>query len=149
MADEASRWFKRAGEWELNTRVFHSLTKVWGEPEIDLFAIFSNKKCKKFISIIYDPRVITTDAFSLNWSNVNAFIFPPFSLVSKVLEKIKQQRPQGILLLPQWPTQPWWTMAESLHAKDKRVIPVEQETLLHPVKAFPLKGKMKLLCLRI
>jgi len=36
--DKASRKFKENTEWMLNTNVFKSIIKGFGQPEIDLFA---------------------------------------------------------------------------------------------------------------
>ncbi len=43
-ADTASRKFKEANEWMLNTNVFHSIIKEFGMPTVDLFASALNKQ---------------------------------------------------------------------------------------------------------
>ena len=45
-----------------------------------------------------DPRAWAIDAFTLDWSNMFFYAFPPFSVIPQVL----------ILIVPNWPTQPWY-----------------------------------------
>lgn len=36
-----------------------------------------------------DPHASYLDVFSLNWQDFTCYIFPPFSLIGKVLQKIR------------------------------------------------------------
>ena len=37
-----------------------------------------------------------------------SFDFPPFSVISRVLQKIQPETVQGAIVVPKWPTQTWW-----------------------------------------
>ena len=73
-------------------------------PEIDLFATRTNHKLPEYVSWKPDPRSVAIDAFSITW-NKFIYCFPPFSIIWKVLKKIRQELSTAILILPFWPTQ--------------------------------------------
>jgi hypothetical protein len=53
------------------------------------------------------------DAFTRNWSFF-FHAFPPFSIISKILNKIITDKAQGILVVPDWRTQPWYPVFTKL-----------------------------------
>ncbi|XP_068703769.1 uncharacterized protein [Montipora foliosa] len=61
-------------------------------PEIDLFASRLNAKTAKFISWHPQPGAVATDAICLSWANMNCYAFPPFSLLPRVLAKIRHDK---------------------------------------------------------
>ena len=108
VADYKSRVFEDNLEWTLNEKIFKKICKVFGTPSVDLFASRVNKKCDKFVSYRPEPLAWRVDAFSFEWSNDFFFIFPPFSLVSRVLQKVVADNTRALLVVPQWPSQPWF-----------------------------------------
>ena len=46
-----------------------------------------NHKLEKYVSRRADPKAMAIDAFSLTWANECYFIFPPFSLIGRILKK--------------------------------------------------------------
>ena len=107
-ADLRSRLFYDNKEWSLNERVAKSLFDQFGKPEIDLFASRLNTKCSKYASCKPDPDAYRINAFSLCWLNLNSYIFPPFSIVGRVLAKLAQDRATALVIVPCWQTQPWF-----------------------------------------
>ena len=107
-ADLRSRLFYDNKEWSLNERVAKPLFDHFGKPEIDLFASRLNSKCSKYASYKPDPDAYHVNAFSLCWLNLNAYIFPPFSIVGRVLAKLAQDRATALVIVPCWQTQPWF-----------------------------------------
>ena len=114
-ADAASRAYTDAGEWSLAPHAYRQITDTMGAPVIDLFASVTNYKCDLFVTRFYSPLAFATDAFSLTWSENDLFLFPPFSLAGRVIQKVLQDRTSGILVLPKWPTQPWYPLVTRLH----------------------------------
>lgn len=83
---------------------------LWGTPEIDLFANRHAQFCK-FVSWKPDPASCFVDAFTITWNSLYMYLhaFPPFCKIHRCLQKmLEEQRPQGITILPLWPTQVWW-----------------------------------------
>lgn len=145
-ADWASRVFTDAGEWALDKDTLEGIFYKLGKPRIDMFASSDNHKLPQYISRDYDRSARGTDALTMNWKGVNGYFFPPFSCLSRVLIKILEERPDGILVTPEWPTQPWYPLLRRLTGyKTARTIPVEDGTLTlanNTTKRFPLENNM-------
>lgn len=96
-------------EWTLNQEVCNSLWKVWGMPLIDLFATRLNYRLPTFISPFKDPMAIATDAFLYNWNNLDLYAFPPFAVIRKVLNKLRDSQGTTLTLIaPFWPQKEWF-----------------------------------------
>ena len=57
------------------------------------------------------PESFAIDAFSFSWSGIKLYWFPPFppfSVIPAVLQKMVVGRAKGILVMPNWPTQPYY-----------------------------------------
>lgn len=67
-----------------------------------------------FVSWHKDPEAMDVDAFTLDWSQLNFYAFPPFSVILKTLRKIMSDSAQGIVVVPKWPAQPWYPIFLSL-----------------------------------
>ena len=55
--------------------------------EIDLFASRLNKQIGKYVSFKPDPEAFEVDTFSILWTNLKFYAFPPFSCISRCLQK--------------------------------------------------------------
>lgn len=113
-ADEESRALEPETEFELSDTAFREIVNNYGEPDIDLFATRSNTKCEKYVSWRRDPGSCAVDAFTISWRPYFFYAFPPFSIISRTLQKIKQEKSQGIIVVPDWPSQPWYPMIQTL-----------------------------------
>ena len=74
-------------EWSLNMDVFLSLRRLW-PVQIDLFATSDNHRCSIYFSPLHDPMSAGTDAFLQSWDGLQAYAFPPVSLIPRVLAKL-------------------------------------------------------------
>ena len=108
LADFRSRYFSDDIEWELNPKIFQKICDRWGTPDIDLFASRTNNKLDNFVSWNPEPEALGTDAFSMSWTNWYAYIFPPFSLVGNVVQRLTLEPSKAVLVTPDWPGQPWF-----------------------------------------
>lgn len=109
-ADLLSRKKFTDTEWELCGSAFKNIIDNFGVPEVDLFASRSNAKCHTFVSWKNDPDAWVVDAFTISWSKLFFYAFPPFSLILKMLQKIISEKAKGIVVVPYWPTQPWFPL---------------------------------------
>ncbi|KAA6374375.1 MAG: hypothetical protein EZS28_030096, partial [Streblomastix strix] len=57
------------------------------------------------------------NAFNYKWSKVKLYIHPPIPVLNKVLQKMKQDKAQGIVIAPIWPGQSWNTKLKNLSIK--------------------------------
>lgn len=118
IADAQSRKIHPDIEFTLSTQAFTRLIEKFGQPDIDLFASRLNTKCTKYISYQRDPDAWGINAFTINWSTFYFYAFPPFSIILKVLRKIIQEKARGIIVVPVWPTQPWFPIFKALLVSD-------------------------------
>ena len=90
-------------EWSMAMERLRPVFAKWGEPQVDLFATFANRRLIKFISPYPDPRAEWTDAMSMPWDNGRGllFAFPPFRMVPQVLQKIAQSPGVKVILIVQ------------------------------------------------
>lgn len=149
-ADEQSRMIGCETEFELNPEIFKKITSIFGKPDIDLFASRTNKKCETFVSWRRDPESFAIDAFTLPWSNLNFYAFPPFSMLLKVLQKILDDKAEGIVVAPFWTTQPWYPLFTSLLTQDAVFFKPKNNLLLFPDRSpHPLCPQLTLVVGRL
>jgi hypothetical protein len=120
-------------------------------PEVDLFASRLNTQVERFVSWTPEPGAWGVDAFSLHWDGLLFYAFPPFSVIGRVLMKVKQERTTGILVVPLWPTQPWFpSLLKLLVAHPQACKPgVKLQIKRQPLKVHPLHKKLVLLVTHI
>ena len=87
-----------------------NLARIFGGFEIDLFASNINTKCSPFILWFLDPEAESVDAFTRSSENDYFYAFPPFALALRTLKKIKTDKAEGVVVLPLWPSQPWFPL---------------------------------------
>lgn len=150
-ADRESRRSNIDTEWELAEPIFNLIVKKWGLPDIDLFASRINAKVEKFCSWKRDPEALAIDAFTISWKGYFFFAFPPFSMISRMLQKIRLDRAEGIVVVPYWSTQPWFPLFLSLLTKDPLVFPPSPNLLLSPCRSLqhPLANQLSLVVGRL
>ena len=120
-------------EWCLSQQVFSRLCSNWVRPQIDLFATRFNHKLPKFVSPVPDSTAWAVDALSLSWSNLDAYAFPPVSLLSQVVSKLVDQGCRRMILIaPRWPNMPWFWDLISLSSQIPFSLPLERNLLTQP-----------------
>ena len=147
-ADEASRKFNDDIEWQLNDTIFDRIHSELGPCDIDLFASTYNHKLPVYCSWKPDPNCNYVDAFSITWKQFHKpYIFAPFSLVGKVMQKIIAENLQhALLVVPVWNTQHWFPLVSRQRISHQIDIPVRTDTLIMHAKKkqHPLVGKLTL-----
>ena len=141
-ADKESRIFDDNTEWQLNPQTYSDITHEFGSPTIDLFASRLNYQVTCYASWKPDPLAYATDAFTINWNIFSlCYIFCPFSIIPRVLKKIREDRAQVIMIAPNWTTRPWYSTLQSMttmqpiplgSAKDLVTLPFCRERV-HPM----------------
>lgn len=149
-ADRLSRVFQEELEWMLDRQVFVSISHKFGVPEIDLFASRLNAQVQRFVSWKPDPDAEAVDAFTLDWGKFFFYAFPPFCLISLCLQKIIEDGAEGIMIVPLWPTQAWYSQLAYLLVEEPILLPSSKSLLINVMtgQSHPLKN-LKLLCCRL
>ena len=140
-ADYESRHFKMEHEWMLDEKVVKmAIKELRFEPEYDLFATRINRQFEKYIYWKPEPESFAIDAFSLSWTNMKCYCFPPFSVLPAVLQKMAVEKVTGIVILPNWPTQHYYStamnmlIAQPLYVLHKRkTLQIPNSTQIHKI----------------
>ncbi|OXA40675.1 putative enzymatic polyprotein [Folsomia candida] len=114
IADYYSRVTQTDTEWSLSSQIFDKIVIQIGSPSIDLFATVQNAKCQNYVSWKPDPFASNIDAFTFCWTNLKFYAFPPFSMILRVLRKIKTDQATGLVVVPNWECQPWFPLFKSM-----------------------------------
>ncbi len=122
-ADRQSRVFDEHTEWSLSDTIFNQICKKVFTPTIDLFASCLNHKVDSYVSWHPDPGALAVDAFTQNWANQLFYAFPPFSLITCMLQKVREDHAEGIVIVPLWPTQPWYPVIMSMLVRKPCLLP--------------------------
>lgn len=150
VADEESRRSSDETEWSLSQKAYKMISHRFGTPEVDLFASYINHKCEKYISWRRDPGSFAVDAFTLPWQFLDFYAFPPFNLILRVLQKIIQDKATGVLVVPQWYSQPWYPIFCKLKISHELILKPSFDLLSCPShRVHPMSRKLTLVAARL
>ena len=134
IADRESREKVDSSEWKLDPRVFQGLVQLMGNPVLDLFASRLNHQLPQCIAWRLDPFSQGTDAIHQDWSQDYLYVFPPFCLISRILQKVRQERtPSMLLITPTWHTQPWYPSLLQMSIETPVILPRIKSLLKDPL----------------
>lgn len=134
VADTESRALSIETEYQLANNYFEIIVEKFGKPTIDLFASKVNSKCSRYISWHKDPDSIAVDAFTVSWREEFFYAFPPFSIISKVLNKVRHDKARGILVVPLWKSQPWFPVFNELLTTKPLIFDPNEFMVLSPFR---------------
>lgn len=141
-ADLLYRQFADSTEKMLKHDIFVRICKQFFNPDKDLFASRINKQMRKFVSWSFDHATFHIDAFTLSWSNLCPYIFPPSKLIGRIINKILEDRVrQAIIIAPLWKTQTWFPQLMSVLISIPVRIPRHKDLLV-----MPHSGELHPLC---
>ena len=136
----------------LRKDIFQKICKLFGSPEIDLFASRLNHQLERYVSWQPDPKAEYVDSFTENWGCDYFCAIPPFCTVNRVVQKCIHDKAEGILIIPEWPSQPWYNLVHRMAGAPPFEIAVTNNELLLPFSSnticHPLSQRRKSLKLR-
>ena len=148
LADRASRKEYKQGEWMLDKALFQqALNSFDFVPNIDCFATRANAQLAEYVSRYRDPYAVHVDAFSFNWVDYKPYLFPPFSLINRVLQKIRVDETTALCVLPRWKTQAWWPHMLDMMVGEPIILRASPNLLVLPSnkgELHPLHKKLEL-----
>ena len=145
--DELSRVFDDKTEWMLNPILFNKIKGMF-KMDIDLFASRLNKQLDNYVTWQPDPHAYVVDAFTINWTVFNGYIFSPFSMIPRVLAKLETERAQAVVIAPYWPAQGWFSKLTRMLTQPPLLLPRGKKQLILPFNreaVHPLWRKLHLL----
>ena len=147
-ADLASRKNEVHTEWKLRENIFSNIcSQLNTSPKTDLFATSVNTPLSTVISYRPDSKCIAVDAFRLDWSKLDFYAFPPFVCLNRVLQKIYQDKAKGIVIAPDWPSQPFYPRLIAMSIKTISIALRETNLYLpnQPAVKHSLRKALKIL----
>ena len=135
LADLFSRQSQVLGtEWTLHVAVFRRLHQLVPSLSVDLFATRLNHQLPAFVSPCPDPLAWAVDAFSLEWTEMVPYAYPPTKLIPEVLKKLRRSPIRLYLVAPHWPNQAWYPEVLDLLFDRPLVLPPWRRLLRQPVQ---------------
>ena len=102
-----------------------------------MFATVHNTHLSQFMSPIPEPLALEVDALFHDWQRSSMYMFPPFPLLNKVIQKLCAiQEAEVILIAPWWPTQPWFPHLLRLCVDHSLFFPYHRDLLSQQEKRF-------------
>ena len=99
----------------------------------------SDKPAASLCELEAGPLSEAVDAFSLQWSKVKGYAFPPFCLLGRCLSQVlRQQVPRLVLVAPVWKTQPWYPLLLDLLIDLPLLLPQITNLLTRKGQTHPL-----------
>ena len=145
------RYSKESTEWSFSQEVFNAIQERWGKFNIDLFASRRNFKVPQYVSWRPNPGAQFINALLMNWKPHYFYAFPPFSLLATCLRKVEQGQSTGILVVPMWTTQPWFTLLLNLLTDNPLALPQTDNLLFlpHSNAIHPLSRRLQLMACKV
>jgi hypothetical protein len=132
LTDAQSR-LERTGDYELREDVFkHAIATLQVCPTADLFAAEHNAKCRVYVvrPQSRNMQASAVDAFQLpTWNQGLPYLFPPVQLIDRVLDRLVREEVTAVVVVPKWPSQPWWSILRQ-HAEKVLELGPEKEVLM-------------------
>lgn len=128
-ADLLSRGNPLYGEWALHPQVVKQVWQKYGQADVDLFASRENTQCPQFFSLADANAPLGMDALAHSWPNVLLYAFPPLSLISPTLDRVREQGLTLILIAPRWPSKHWVAEIIQLLTGEPWPLPIRRDLL--------------------
>ena len=107
----------------LNPTVFKmACKKLKFKPSVDLFASATHHQLHRYYSKDYDPLSLGQDAFRYDWlAEAAPYANPPWSVIPQVLQKVMRDQVRMMLVVPEWPNAPWYSVFRRLTERSIRL----------------------------
>ncbi len=129
-ADALSRLEDKYG-WKLHPVLFQALDDRWGPHTVDRFADMNNTQLQVYNSRYKDPHSSGVDALSQrDWAQHNNWVCPPFRLVPRVLQVLREQKAVATVVAPWWPAQPHHQLLLTMSIAPPIRLPMSMGTVL-------------------
>ena len=123
-------------EWTLHWDIFQDLRLRW-PVMVDLFATSANHRCSVYFSPFRDPQAAGTDVFLQSWDALQAYAFPPWSIIPRVLAKLRASRGTFLTLVAlYWPQRPWFPELLDLAVAPLVGLPSRPDLLFQPLSGL-------------
>ncbi|KAL2095325.1 hypothetical protein ACEWY4_010044 [Coilia grayii] len=128
-ADLLSRGNPLYGDWTLHPQVVAQLWQRFRQATVDLFASRENAQCPLYFSLADENAPLGVDALAHQWPNALLYAFPPLSLITPTLARVREQGLSLILIAPYWPSKHWVAEIVQVLAVPPWPLPIRRDLL--------------------
>ena len=137
-ANSLADWLSKIkdSDWMLHPSLFQmACAFLKTDPTVDCFATSSNALLPRYFTRFREAGSAGTDFFSQSLRGEVVWANPPFNLISSVLRHLQANPTSGLLVIPQWETQPWWAVIREILVQPPLLLPRSHATFLPGVRA--------------
>ena len=89
----------------------HAARHLRFKPTVDLFANNIHHQLPRYFSPTADANAAGINAFTQHWSREwRPYANPPWPHIAKVLQQVVRQRVTIMMVVPEWPSAPWYPL---------------------------------------
>lgn len=97
------------------------------------------------MSWCFSPNAWKIDAFTFHWTGLMPYIFPPFHLLGRIFNKIREDRVEkAIVVFPVWRSQTWFPLLLSMIVSIPVRLPRHADLMTEGKRNHPLNKKITL-----
>ena len=112
---EPSPYFDPNEEVMLDHSIFQRACQALHySPSIDLFASSQNAQLPRFLTAVPATDSCGINAFNYSWSQESGYANPPWSLLPRVLDKVRQEGCLLMLVAPEWTRTSWHQLLRAM-----------------------------------
>jgi hypothetical protein len=56
-----------------------------------------------------------------DWRGEVPYLFPPVQMIPRVLQKVAMEQITAVMVLPEWPSRPWWNLMRGMAVAQGRL----------------------------
>jgi hypothetical protein len=133
-------------EWHLSPSVAQKIFRIFGLPEIDLFASQRTAQLPVYFSLDrHDHQSAGVDALRQAWDFELMYAFPPPAMIQTLIQKFRQSRCRRLLLIaPFWMDAQWLSEVRSLLYEEPRKLKYREWLVVNMTSGLPLPSLNKL-----
>ena len=139
--DWECRNFQDKSDWKLSQEVLAKICQKLGTPSIDIFASRMSHQLPVYMAWKPDPGSQESNAMYQPWSKMFPHAFPPFSLIPRVLSRLRKEGIIVILVAPTWQSQAWYSVLLSMYQQSTFIATSERPTSGHIRKNSSFSSK--------
>ena len=112
--DDLSRMVD-VNDWTVRPEAWTAILGMWPQLTVDRFADEWNAKLPRFNSRFAHPSSEKANGLSEIWRRDElSYACPPLAMISRVMALVAQQETRAVVVIPEWPHQPWWPVVRKM-----------------------------------
>jgi len=119
-ADRLSRR-ENQDDWMLGWKYFEALETLYGPHTVERFATPNNTHLVRYNSEFHAPGSEGVNALAQSWLLENNFVNPPWFLLDKVAQKLREEGGTATVVAPYWPGETWWAPLQDMASEITRL----------------------------